>query len=112
MINWLISNLIKLILIFLFKFIFLKIIKNTNFENFEVLELRISKILNSELRKNFYVFEVGINFWNFYSKIFQNSHNVAIQNNSPSFIPGFTIGLNRIFMTNWSKHNLKYIIRL
>lgn len=31
---------------------------------------------------------------------------------SPSFIPGFTIGLNRVFVTNWSKHNLKYILRL
>ncbi len=30
----------------------------------------------------------------------------------PSFIPGFTFGLNRIFITNWSKHNLKYIARL
>ena len=31
---------------------------------------------------------------------------------SPSFIPGFTIGLNRIFMTYWRKDNLKYILRL
>lgn len=31
---------------------------------------------------------------------------------SPSFIPGFTIGLNRIFMTNWRKENIKYILRL
>jgi len=31
---------------------------------------------------------------------------------SPSFIPGFTIGLNRIFMSNWKKENLKYIYRL
>lgn len=31
---------------------------------------------------------------------------------SPSFIPGFTFGINRIFITNWAKHNLKYIGRL
>ena len=31
---------------------------------------------------------------------------------SPSFIPGFTIGLNRVFMTSWRKDNLKYILRL
>ena len=31
---------------------------------------------------------------------------------SPSFIPGFTIGLNRIFMTYWRTENLKYILRL
>ena len=30
----------------------------------------------------------------------------------PSFIPGFTFGVNRIFITNWAKHNLKYIFRL
>ena len=31
---------------------------------------------------------------------------------SPSFIPGFTIGINRIFMTYWRPENLKYILRL
>lgn len=31
---------------------------------------------------------------------------------SPSFIPGFTFGLNRIFMTKWKAENLKYIGRL
>ena len=31
---------------------------------------------------------------------------------SPSFIPGFTFGLNRIFMTKWSAENLKYLGRL
>ena len=31
---------------------------------------------------------------------------------SPSFIPGFTIGLNRIFMTKWKAENLKYLWRL
>ena len=31
---------------------------------------------------------------------------------SPSFIPGFTIGLNRIFMTKWKAENLKYLVRL
>ncbi len=31
---------------------------------------------------------------------------------SPSFIPGLSIGLNRVFMTYWRKENLKYIKRL
>lgn len=31
---------------------------------------------------------------------------------SPSFIPGFTFGLNRIFMTKWKTENLQYIARL
>lgn len=31
---------------------------------------------------------------------------------SPSFIPGFTIGVNRIFITKWKMENLKYIGRL
>ncbi len=31
---------------------------------------------------------------------------------SPSFIPDFTIGINRIFMTYWRTDNLKYIFRL
>ena len=31
---------------------------------------------------------------------------------SPSFIPGFTLGLNRIFLTNWAPHNFKYLLRL
>jgi len=31
---------------------------------------------------------------------------------NPSFIPGFTIGLNRIFMTYWKAENLKYLGRL
>ena len=31
---------------------------------------------------------------------------------SPSFIQGFTFGLNRIFMTKWKTENLKYIARL
>lgn len=31
---------------------------------------------------------------------------------SPSFIPNLTLGFNRIFLTNFSKHNLKYIGRL
>ena len=31
---------------------------------------------------------------------------------APSFIPGFTFGLNRIFLTNWRKQNLKYLYRL
>lgn len=31
---------------------------------------------------------------------------------SPSFIPGFTIGINRIFITYWRPENLKYIFRL
>ena len=31
---------------------------------------------------------------------------------APSFIPGLTIGLNRIFETYWRNENLKYILRL
>lgn len=31
---------------------------------------------------------------------------------NPSFIPGFTIGLNRVFMTYWRPENFKYILRL
>ncbi len=31
---------------------------------------------------------------------------------SPSFIPGLSIGLNRIFMTYYKKENLKYLLRL
>lgn len=31
---------------------------------------------------------------------------------NPSFIPGFTIGLNRIFLTYWKTENLSYILRL
>lgn len=31
---------------------------------------------------------------------------------NPSFIPGFTIGLNRIFLTYWRPENFKYILRL
>lgn len=31
---------------------------------------------------------------------------------NPSFIPGLTIGLNRVFMTYWRTENLKYIWRL
>lgn len=31
---------------------------------------------------------------------------------SPSFIPGFTFGLNRIFMTRWRMDNLSYLFRL
>lgn len=31
---------------------------------------------------------------------------------APSFIPGLTLGVNRIFITNWAAHNLKYIGRL
>ena len=31
---------------------------------------------------------------------------------SPSFIPGLSIGLNRIFNTYWRSENLKYILRL
>ena len=31
---------------------------------------------------------------------------------SPSFIPNLTIGLNRIFLTDYAPHNLKYIKRL
>lgn len=31
---------------------------------------------------------------------------------NPSFIPGFTIGLNRIFINYWKLQNLQYIIRL
>ena len=30
----------------------------------------------------------------------------------PSFIPGFTFGLNRIFLTYWRNENFKYILRL
>ena len=30
----------------------------------------------------------------------------------PSFIPGFTFGLNRIFLTKWKTENLKYLGRL
>ena len=30
----------------------------------------------------------------------------------PSFIPGFTFGINRIFITNWATHNIKYLLRL
>lgn len=30
----------------------------------------------------------------------------------PSFIPNFSIGINRIFITDWSTHNIKYIPRL
>ncbi|MBR5401592.1 MAG: hypothetical protein IK102_07250 [Treponema sp.] len=33
-------------------------------------------------------------------------------NYEPSFIPGLTIGLNRIFLTYWRTENLKYILRL
>ena len=28
---------------------------------------------------------------------------------APSFIPGMTLGINRVFLTKWSKENLKYI---
>ena len=31
---------------------------------------------------------------------------------SPALIPGFTFGVNRVFVTNWATHNLKYIGRL
>lgn len=31
---------------------------------------------------------------------------------NPSFIPGFTIGLNRVFLTYWDLDNLSYIYRL
>ena len=31
---------------------------------------------------------------------------------NPSFIPGLTVGLNRVFMTYWKKENIKYILRL
>ena len=31
---------------------------------------------------------------------------------SPSFIPGFTLGLNRIFMTKWDSGNVKFLKRL
>ena len=31
---------------------------------------------------------------------------------NPSFIPGFSVGLNRVFMTYWKTKNLKYIQRL
>ena len=31
---------------------------------------------------------------------------------NPSFIPGFTIGINRIFLTYWRPENFKYILRL
>ncbi|SFI52505.1 hypothetical protein SAMN04487775_102191 [Treponema bryantii] len=31
---------------------------------------------------------------------------------NPSFIPGFTIGLNRVFVTYWRPENFKYILRL
>ncbi len=30
----------------------------------------------------------------------------------PSFIPGLTIGLNRVFITYWRPENLKYVLRL
>ena len=30
----------------------------------------------------------------------------------PSFIPGLTFGLNRIFLTNWKNENLNYLLRL
>ena len=31
---------------------------------------------------------------------------------NPSFIPGLSIGANRIFITYWRTENLKYILRL
>ncbi len=31
---------------------------------------------------------------------------------APAFIPGLTVGVNRIFLTDWAVHNLKYIGRL
>ncbi|MBR1536528.1 MAG: hypothetical protein IJ630_06290 [Treponema sp.] len=31
---------------------------------------------------------------------------------APSFIPGLTVGVNRVFITDWAAHNLKYIGRL
>lgn len=31
---------------------------------------------------------------------------------APSFIPGLTVGANRVILTAWDKHNLKYLIRL
>ena len=31
---------------------------------------------------------------------------------TPSFIPGLTLGLNRIFISRWEKSNLKYALRL
>ncbi len=31
---------------------------------------------------------------------------------APAFIPGLTVGVNRIFLTDWSAHNLKYVGRL
>lgn len=44
-----------------------------------------------------------------------NNHNMLTALSfayAPSFIPGFTLGLNRIFNTKWNTGNLKYIGRL
>ncbi|MBQ0165997.1 MAG: hypothetical protein KBT02_02670 [Treponema sp.] len=38
--------------------------------------------------------------------------NMASFSYSPSFIDGFTVGLNRLFMTYWQKENLSYMLRL
>lgn len=53
------------------------------------------------------------------SKYFDNNQNnnkrmlCALSSSySPSFIPGFTIGINRIFMTYWRTENFKYLLRL
>ena len=42
----------------------------------------------------------------------ENMLNALSLSFSPSFIPGFTIGVNRIFLTQWKTENLKYIGRL
>ncbi|WP_050983953.1 capsule assembly Wzi family protein, partial [Treponema sp. JC4] len=51
-------------------------------------------------------------YYNFTSDYNNRMVNAMSASYSPSFIPGFTIGLNRIFMTKWKAENLKYIARL
>ncbi len=42
----------------------------------------------------------------------ENMLNALSLSFSPSFIPGFTIGVNRIFLTQWKFSNLSYALRL
>lgn len=51
----------------------------------------------------------------YYDENSTNDHNMLnamSASYSPSFIPGFTIGLNRIFITKWKLKNLNYLLRL
>lgn len=69
-----------------------------------------------------YIGDIEGRVWNgmlFESNYFDNNSNnnkrmlnAMSASYSPSFIPGFTFGLNRIFMTYWKPENFSYILRL